>query len=128
MVEKRDQTNEESPVIVLSKKRTPQLKAKLEEYKGRLDPHKHPDLQLLTHSEAMYKITVLERLLIDGSVQTHVLSSEMAEKLGNNFDVELFDKACAVIEDYCKTGGKNLIGGSGLPKANRFRPSSESST
>lgn len=116
MVEKKDSIDEVSPVIILSEERLPQLKVKLEEYKGRLDPHKHPDLQLLMHSDSMYKITVLERLISDGSVRTYDLSLEMAEKLGGNFDVELFDKACAVVEDYCKTGGKNLKGGSGLPR------------
>lgn len=100
----------ESPVIVLpdDETRKQQLRDKLAEYKGRMHPYRAPELQMGT----ICKIAVLERLLADGKVVTWDLSREMAETYG--FNVNDFKNACGVIEDYCKTGGKNLHGGTGL--------------
>ena len=64
--------------------------------------------------DAIYKVTVLKRLLQDGQVNTYELSLEMAKVHGSSFDVDVFDNACSVIEDYCKTGGANAHGGTGL--------------
>lgn len=105
----------ESPIIVLpdSKERQEQLKAKLKEYQGRIDPYRHPALQM----GAICKKTVLERLLKDGKINTWELSEEMSKTYGLDFDAESFDNACAVIKDYCKTGGAHTKGGTGLVKA-----------
>ncbi|HOX10819.1 MAG TPA: hypothetical protein P5323_04025 [Candidatus Moranbacteria bacterium] len=91
------------------------LQGKLAEYKERLgaqmkeDPYKAPEL----FTDTNYKIAVLEKLLTDGEVNTHELSRELNEKYGG-FSVGDFDNACAVIEDYTKTGGKEVAGGTGL--------------
>ena len=47
-------------------------------------------------------------------MNTWDLSREMAETYGSGFSVNDFQNACGVIEDYCKTGGQNLHGGTGL--------------
>jgi len=91
------------------------LQGKLAEYKERLgaqmkkDLYKAPEL----FTDTNYKIAVLEKLLTDGEVDTHELSRELNEQYGG-FSVEDFDNACAVIEDYAKTGGKEVTGGTGL--------------
>ena len=53
-----DQSAPKGPVIILPEDRRGQLTAKLEQYRGRLDPYKHPDFQLMLHSDAAYKFTV----------------------------------------------------------------------
>lgn len=103
---------EESPVIIFPKDETrqQQLRDKLIEYRGRIDPYLAPERQM----DTIYKIAILERLLHDGRVNIRELSRTMAKTHGSNFDVNLFNNACGVIEDYCKTGGKNLHSGTGL--------------
>ncbi len=102
----------ESPVIVLpeNEERKLQLRAKLVEYRSRMQSHQAPEMQM----DAICKATVLRRLLRDGRVNTWELSLEMAETYGSGFSVNVFNNACSVIEDYCKTGGKNVRGGKGL--------------
>lgn len=92
--------------------RKQQLKSKLVEYKERVSLYRAPELQM----GVICKITVLERLLQDGQVNTHELSREMFETYGSGFSVHAFNNACGVIDDYCKTGGKNTSGGTGLPE------------
>ena len=103
---------EKSPVIVLPENEThkTQLRRKLEEYKGRVKPFRAPELQM----DTIYKMTVLERLLRDGQVNTWELSREIAKTYGSDFDGHAFNNACGVIEDYCETGGQNTNGGTGL--------------
>ncbi len=110
---------DEGPVIVLPDERREQLTTKLDEYRERLNdnPNMHPELQLLAGSDTMYKITVLQTLLDKGRVSTFDLSREMAKKLGDHFNPQLFNEACGVMSDYCTTGGKNTTGGTGLPQA-----------
>ena len=91
------------------------LQNKLVEYKERLvtqmkqEPYKAPEL----FADTNYKIAVLEKLLVEGKVNTYELSRQLKEKYGG-VDVASFDNACAVIEDYAKTGGKEVRGGTGL--------------
>lgn len=102
----------ESPVIVLpaDETRKQRLRDKLTEYKGRRHPYRHPELQM----DTVCKITVLERLLRDGQVNTWDLSREMVKTYGSGLDINAFNNACGVIKDYCETGGQNLRGGTGL--------------
>jgi len=86
------------------------LGSKLAEYRLRYDPGHHPGMQMGT----VCKIAVLERLLEKKKVKTWDLSLELAEKYGSHFDEDDFNNACAVIKDYCKTGGKNVHGGTGI--------------
>lgn len=90
--------------------RKKQLQIKLFEYKKRISPYRAPEMQMST----ICKISVLERLLKDGQVDTEELSREMFEVYGSGFSVHAFNNACGVIDDYCKTGGKNTHGGTGL--------------
>jgi len=99
-----------SPVIVLNEARRLQLAKKLEEYRGRLNSLRAPEVQM----DTICKITVLERLLRDGLVNTWELSREMATNYGLGFDAHYFTNACGVIEDYCKTGGTTISDGTGL--------------
>lgn len=101
----------ESPVIFLpmDEVRKQQFRDKLTEYKGRMHPYCAPEMQMNT----ICKINVMERLLRDGQVNTWELSREMVETYGN-IDVNEFNNACDIIDDYCKTGGANIHGGTGL--------------
>jgi len=91
-----------------NKKLLEQLQRKLEEYKNRLDPYKHPVLL----SDPYCKIAVLERLLKRGKI----IPSKIREEIKNEswFTAERFYAACWVIDDYCQTGGQNTRGGTGL--------------
>ena len=97
-----------SPTIVLPRARVRVLRKKLAEYRGRLDYSRAPELQM----DTICKMTVLGWLLRDGQVDTWELSRQMATTSGSGFDPWAFTNACGVIEDYCKTGGQNVSGGS----------------
>ncbi len=109
-----EETPKESPVLVLptNKRRGQQLQRKLKEYEGRLDGRR-PELQMST----ICKVRVLKLLLQDGKVSTWDLSLQLETEYGNAYfpgALRAFDAACGVIEDYCKTGGKNVSRGTGL--------------
>ena len=93
------------------------LEKKLEEYKKRVEeikfqnPCTYP--ALIQSTTSAYKAEIVERLLKEGHVDTWQLSKELNEK-HNYFDVRNFENAAAVISDYCKTGGKNVRGGTGF--------------
>lgn len=96
------------------------LEIKLNEYRARLiDQQKAataydaPEVILTNTADTRYKIAVLEKLLADGKVDTFALSRELSAR-DSVFTVDAFDNACRVIEDYCKTGGKHSVGGTGL--------------
>jgi len=95
-----------SLVITLpeERKRVEQLKMKLEEYKGRIST-----------MGTICKKTILERLLKDGKISTWEIAEEMIKKYGSDFNAGKFNNACAVILDYCTTGGENTVRGTGLP-------------
>lgn len=116
-----------SPAEITLNEVTPEryqkLAQKLEEYKKRLmdnpacDGYKAPELFLEENNILRYRITILERLLRNGKVDSWSLSREMAQELqkkGEVFDSRRFDSACRIIDDYVKTGGKHLVGGTGL--------------
>lgn len=101
-----------SPTIVLPKNeaRRVQLQRKLEEYKKRENPLHAPELQM----DTICKVAILERLLRDGRVNTWNLAQELFATYGSGFRLGAFNSGCGVIEDYCKTGGKNVSCGTGL--------------
>ena len=105
-----------SPILVLTKNVSLEQKLcyKLQEYKGRLHLFVHPELQM----NIICKIAVLERLIRDRNVNTWELSIEMASTYGAAFSAHDFNNACGVIDDYNKTGGQNVFGGTGLPSFN----------
>lgn len=109
-------SDEKSPILLLPNNVSldQRLCSKLEEYKGRLYLYRDPELQM----SIICKIAVLETLLRNREVSTWELSIEMANTYGAGFSVDDFNRACGVIDDYCKTGGKNVSGGTGLPSFN----------
>lgn len=109
---KEEDMPKEAPIISLpsDEARRKQLQKKLEEYRGRMQPYHAPELQM----ENICKIAVLERLLRDGQVNAWDFSRELAEEYDSGFDSNDFSLACAIIDDYCKTGGANLRGETGL--------------
>ena len=64
----------------------------------------------------LIKIEVLRSLLDRNVVAVSCLCEELRLKLGHLFSPGLFQNVCAVMDDYCPTGGANLIGGTGLPE------------
>lgn len=88
-------------------------KQRLESQKSKIDPHKAPEQVFQMLADTHYKIAVLEKLLLEGSVDAHQLSRELNEKDGQ-FDIEAFENACGVIEDYSTTGGKRVTGSAGF--------------
>lgn len=89
---------------------TQALRRKLDEYKERLDEFTAPEMQL----DTIYKIAVLEPLLLDGVVDQDRVLESLKEKYGS-VDEQTFRNAWRVINDYVETGGKSLVGGTGLP-------------
>lgn len=99
-------------IIVLPKdpNRVTQLKLKLVEYCHRVltDP---------ANLDAEYKLSILNKLLWDGAVNTKAVSMEIFGAHGF-VDVRAFANAAAVIEDYVLTGGQGVYYG-GLPTVNQ---------
>jgi len=60
-----------------------------------------------------YKFAILHRLLRKGEVDVHMLFDDLEGRCGIR-DIGEYFEAARVIEDYCKTGGKNVINGTGL--------------
>jgi len=116
----------ESPKIILPEDESIKgaLEKKLEEYKRRLnksiekEPCMHPELLSQvdpTYIDSLYKVVITEKLLKEGVVDTFELSKEIVRDYGF-FNVSGYNNAAGVIDDYCKTGGKNTSKGSLLEK------------
>ena len=110
-----DMSDEKSPIIILpiDEKRVQHLRTKLQEYLGRFNGYAAPELQMGT----ICKIAVLKKLLEEGRVETLILHQEMVGMYGSNLDSHKFNGVCGVIDDYCKTGGQNTRGGTGLDQS-----------
>jgi len=119
---------EKSPIIRLpkSQERIIQLKKKLLQYQQRLKEQlQQEDLRYLAPEViegvvcgTKYKIAILTKLLKTGEIQAWDYSLRYANYLkgrGISFNAERFNNAAAVIDEYCRNGGKNVQGGS-LPK------------
>ena len=111
----------DAPIIKLAQNMESvlRLQKKLKDYRARIqremaaiDAYKAPEQVFEMLAGTGYKIAVVEKLLLEGEVNTHELSRELLEKHGK-IDAENFNIACAVVDDYMKTGGKNVTGGSG---------------
>jgi len=107
------------------KNRVNKLKRKLKEYAERVEkvkkelekdnPTWHPELVQLTleKSQNYIRLSVLSELFLEEEVDTYKFSLELNKEL-NGFDTKEYSITCAVINDYCETGGKNTSGGTGL--------------
>ena len=81
--------------------RTARLTRKAGEYKQRGED-----------SDSLHKLSVLEEALATGTVSVEELRGRLKEK--SWFSEDDFDRAVKVISDYCRTGGENIGGGTGL--------------
>jgi hypothetical protein len=91
------------------------LPGKLEEYKQRLSSlaKENRDINSKAVKDTVYKIGILESLLQTSPVVTYKLAAKLEEQYGE-LDLDIFKNACAVVDDYCRTGGKSVRGGTGL--------------
>ncbi|NOY69116.1 MAG: hypothetical protein GXP53_06440 [Deltaproteobacteria bacterium] len=95
------------------------LEKKLKEYKKRVKMLKkskkfsNPDMAYSTI--AGYKALIAQRLAWRGEVDTQRFGEELKEEYGF-IDFIAFNTAAAVIDDYCRTGGKNVIKAEELPR------------
>lgn len=119
---------EESPIIKLpeDKGRIKKLELKLSEYFGRVarlrdrltEEHYnwHPgQIQLFYKSSLDYhKLIILGNLFDRREIDPYELSQRMYEEMGDSFNLNNFNMACGVIDDYCLTGGANVQGSSGF--------------
>jgi len=101
-------------VLLEDETRRKQLEDKLAEYRQRA---MHKDVVFLAPEQKqgiLCKIEVLAELLRKGKVQTREFGRQLAKKYGSGFDFRACNTAFGVIDDYCKTGGANVVGGTGL--------------
>ena len=112
----------EGPTIVLDQNRRLDLEAKLDEYTKRFtDDMRATDDRVYESPEnrgdlvdAAMKIAVLTTLIHDGIVRTFALSRELMHK-DPFWEVEYFENACAVIDNYNGMSSAGVQGGTGLP-------------
>ncbi len=64
--------------------------------------------------DTKYKIFLVKELLENGVV--NISDAEQIFESEPGFNQRVFREACMVIQDYLKTGGKNVKGGSGFKK------------
>ena len=116
----------QGPKLILpdDEKRVSKLKRKLSEYATRVEDYKknlerenptwHPEqIELLYKQFSEYfKLAVLSELLLKEKLDTYAFSLELQKDKG--FNIQNYDGAGGVINDYCETGGANCQGGTGL--------------
>ena len=100
-----EEREKKSPVITLPDDSgwVSLLEEKLEYYKKRKEKdhiYKHP--QLAATTSVGYKIRVLSSLLKQREIHTWDLSGGFHEEDGVEFELDLFQNACAVIAKYCE--------------------------
>ena len=112
----------ESPIISLKDipenervSRVASLEKKLDEYTDRLRKawEAHVTAFELLNPNDRFKRDALRILIKKGEVNTYSLSKALVH-LGSYEYEEFFNNACSVIQDYVKTGGKVVTGGTGL--------------
>lgn len=88
------------------------LRGKLEEYEGRLKAESHIPPE--GKQDTIYKHAILKQLLENGEISVFALEENLRKQYGSSFNPEDFTNAVGVIEDYVKTGGQSVVGGTGL--------------
>jgi len=109
-------------------KRVGTLKKKMGEYAQRLQDLKerietdhsnwHPEyiMRFVEQSQNYMNLRVFSELFLTPKLETTNFSLELDDE-GFIYDKKSLDRynlACAILDDYCKTGGKNCRGGTGL--------------
>ncbi len=102
----------------VSQKRAELLFKKLKEYRRRLNFARNQTTasieNLTMDAITSYKFVVLNRLFEEGRADPFSIRIELERQLGPQFHTGSFEHAWRVIDDYCKTGGANNTGGTGL--------------
>ena len=120
----------EGPILKLpnNQERKSQLKRKLKEYAKRVEkdikileqnnPNWHPSqIEFFYKKSSSYmKLTVLSELFFQRELNSYELCLKLSneELIKNKKDLDNYNQACGVINDYCETGGANCINGTGL--------------
>ncbi|NQT50111.1 hypothetical protein HQ571_05440 [Candidatus Kuenenbacteria bacterium] len=104
---------DKSPVIELpvDDLKVRELQAKRDDYLERLKTHKSEQYRL----DLTYRIELIESLLREKRVETWDFCHLIVTREGS-INGQAFDNACAVVDDYCKTGGAQTIRGRGFGK------------
>lgn len=85
------------------------LGQKREEYQRRIGIHKWLAPEQLPLQDAMLKHFIANAVLTTGQVDTTSLREKVRADLGSAFNDQVFDNACRVIDEYCRTGGVGNI-------------------
>jgi len=88
------------------------LEQKMKDYQERLEStasqSRYQDPAITFSSTTWYKYKIAEKLLKSKEVYTWEFSRTLAEPF-NYLNTENYNHAAAIINDYCTTGGKNII-------------------
>lgn len=99
------------PEIVMPEERRAFLEIKLREYETRLktfkELHRYKAPEDPVFAGTHYKMALVKALLRDGKVNTWTLQRQMEQEFGSIITAR-YQNACAVVADYCNTGGKNV--------------------
>lgn len=96
-------------------RRMAEIMAKYAEYTQRLNEDKRNSSGFLPNMRSdWYKREVARRILLDNEVNTWALNRAINKKFGQT-DSDRFLRACAVLQNYVESGGKDVINGTGLP-------------
>ena len=90
------------------------LDRKLTEYKARISFV--PSRESIWRFVDAYKLLILQQVLDSSSFEVNYQEAldRIKARAGENFEIELFNRAWLVVKDYVKTGGKDVEGGTGI--------------
>src|SRR3989338_1696881 len=91
------------------------LESKLAEYLAIMDeltaqPIRTPELGRV-FADAGCRALIAQKLLLNGEIDTAKLLQEIKRRHGGPVDESLYYEAVRVIDDYCRTGGRNVGNG-----------------
>ena len=103
-------------IIMLNhnKTRIEMLRKKLKEYEDRITSRRTWRESLIFDAGNSYKVVLLETLIRDKQLDPLVVRHELEKNTRNYFDPKTFENALGVIDDYNRTGGKNVVYGTGI--------------
>lgn len=117
-------TEKEAPIISLEtvppddrEERKEQLQLKIDEYGRRIKRKvigQGPIININSVLHTLYKRDALKLIIKFGSLNTYAYGRALEEYFGGSIGKREFESACGVADDYVKTGGKNILGGTGL--------------
>jgi uridine kinase len=103
------------------KRKAKEYEKRVEDYRKKIEekePYQHPGLIeiQLKKSQDYMNFTILSKLLSVKRLETNSFSLELNKKglIIDKESLERYNQACAIIDDYCKTGGTNAQNGTRL--------------